>query len=1693
MTASLLNLAPVANGSFLLAPDSLGDAAYAAVSQALQLDAPAVLTACATTITPTANLLAIEGTLAEFPGYDQPTQVRLYLFEVPSLFGFTERHAILLWDKMPVSATPTVRPLLAPFSGDSTLSANLPAELDACANLDFAPNTSLLFSTLDYTSPNYLNPPFPPENDPSAPQAFLTAIQSYLVQGYVFEAAITLNDSLTIQPPATAPSGTEAFTLDLSTVLGTLGLGGICSTGIPVTAQLLFPAAGVRLNLLYPVNATAASLPLSPSFTAVGIGIQLGSGAPQIPLLELDGSLLINKNPLDIRATFDPAAMELSAVFSDFPTLDDLLAHFQESSGPSSADSVFGGFLPQGCLNDLGTLTIGQLGLSIDCEGLSVDALSVTVFTEHALPLFDGVKFLPALLARFTDPFESYRSAEVDVAGKWFHGSSELDAVLMVDTGGGNGEQITFMAQLALGSGVDFDALAATLFHGQVAGLPSLVLSDIELYAQKAGDGSESLAIDLEVNSGWNIDGVPIALDDLSLNIALRKDAAQSGAPTPKWALAQAGAQCTLEVGSAFFNLSAEYDGNAKGWSFSGGTLPNTSLKLSDFLAEVATDLGLSGVGHFLDDFADVTVESCYVQYQTAADTSPYLQLILSTDFTPDSPTGKGLALGDVVFKLVREGGGTRIGFDATPPTTPALTLDEVLTHFGNDCGLTLSRPGCLDSDMALQSLSAAHNSAADSFHFDMALTFSTSALLLLHIDVFSQTLAGTTTKTSDFGGQLIINQGETDELQFDIDFVESAGTSTLVASFHADSPQSIDIGSLIGALDASLAGDLPSFTIDIKDALFARNSANGSARSLFAVDMGAAVGLSKLDNLPLIGHELASMKSLDLAFQVLYASSHYKADELQAINTALGSPSFCFPAQDIPAKETKLSTQMRLGNGESIHLSVPVSLGTDGTLTSQTGGGQITPTSPNTSNASSTGAGGNVTWFPIGKSFGPVRIDRVGLSFKSTDTSITGYLDGDISVAALTFELLGLNVSIPLTGASRFIPTFGIEGLGLEYQNAPVEIGGALIKMQNNGAVEFDGFITVSTEKLQLGALGSYAEMNDGHKSLFVYAVVGDPIGGPPFFFVTGLVAGFGFNRKLLAPTLTEIPQFPLVAEAVAPSPMPAAGDLSGVRDYVAAELALMSKAIVPADGENFLAAGVKFTSYSLVNGVLLAAVPTGSDFRVDVFGLANALLPPDDASNPVAEAQLALIAHFVPSEGMLWVQGQLTPNSYILSSACHLTGGFAFVFWSDGAHAGQFVVTIGGYHPGYHPPAYFPLPPRVGFNWQVSSHLTVKGGGYFALVPHALMAGGALSAVFQAGSFRAWYMMDANFLIEWKPFHYEATLYVDLGCELVIHLSFFGTFHVSIDVSANLNLWGPEFGGHAEISVHVICVHIHIGISFGASAARPKPLTWQEFESTFLPTDTNKWLGLSIQGGLLRTVVGTLPDGTTGEIWIVKRDRLDIATNSLLPVIEAAFQLDGNTAATPTMNISAPGIAPMDVASITQSTHTITITKVSPGVSGGSAQATTAPKEAAGTGADAAPTEQLALQPIYKNVPSGMWGHRRKRPLNPAPGEDIIVSVSGFSITPSQTCNDDPDALVVARSSLAYETTEQCGFAWVTDTGSVSGQPAEWSAVSAAIGATAPTRLTLLDALGFQGFQEQFNQPLGRDALIEPQLVSF
>lgn len=556
-----------------------------------------------------------------------------------------------------------------------------------------------------------------------------------------------------------------------------------------------------------------------------------------------------------------------------------------------------------------------------------------------------------------------------------------------------------------------------------------------------------------------------------------------------------------------------------------------------------------------------------------------------------------------------------------------------------------------------------------------------------------------------------------------------------------------------------------------------------------------------------------------------------------------------------------------------------------------------------------------NAYWVQLQKAIGPVYFDKAGVAYK--DGRVSLLLDAALIFTALKIDLIGLGVSNPL---KKFDPAFELSGLSIAYQSGPVQIAAGFLKRVIGNITEYSGTAVIGLNAFNLSALGSYASV-DGHPSMFIFALLSSPpLGGPPAFFITGVAAGFGYNRGLKLPTIDTVPKFPLTMGFVPNQQSPFTGPDPGEALKV-----LIRDNVVPVQvGQNWLAAGLQFTSFQLVESFALLSFAFGTNLEIGIIGMST-LSVPSKSPVVVAYAQLALLAKLLPDKGVFSVEAKLTPASYLLSPSCVLTGGFAFYLWTaPNVYEGDFVVTLGGYHSSFIPPAWYPRVPRLGFNWVVTEEVTIKGSMYFALTPTCIMAGGSLEATYGSGNLKAWFIIGADFLIAWKPYRYIARLYVGFGVSYTFRLNLlFATITKTISVSlgADLSIWGPEFSGIATIHLWIISFKI----SFGASGKKTvTTITWQDFRTSFLPPSARTLqyealYGTTSNGTPIPTdtyCLGKIATGIVEDLtkdkqndedisWIVNPDNTKLETYTIIPAKEFEVSIADKNGVIPQGNL--------------------------------------------------------------------------------------------------------------------------------------------------------------------------------------------
>ena len=463
-----------------------------------------------------------------------------------------------------------------------------------------------------------------------------------------------------------------------------------------------------------------------------------------------------------------------------------------------------------------------------------------------------------------------------------------------------------------------------------------------------------------------------------------------------------------------------------------------------------------------------------------------------------------------------------------------------------------------------------------------------------------------------------------------------------------------------------------------------------------------------------------------------------------------------------------------------------------------------------------------STTWIDLNKSIGPLSVQRIGFSYE--DPRVVIKVDAALLLSVLNLSLVGFGLSYPLDKIAvlkdrplDFFKHLGfqLDGAAVKFQQGPLTISGGLLKVPKP-YLQLDGALLVRVPGLAVSAIASYADL-DGTPSFFAFATLITELGDPTatgFFFVIGLAFGFGLNRNLKLPTINEVHNFPLIKAATDDDYLGDKLDLRGISQKI-------EEYISPAVGNFWVAAGVRFTSFGQIDSFALLSVSFGTQFQIALLGLSKIMLPRPPA--PVlACAELAMKVLIAPDSGLLSVEGRLTENSFILRKDFTLRGGFAFYSWFSGEHAGDFVISLGGYHPRFLPPAHYPRPDLVQFFCKAGD-VTLQGSCYFAFCPSAVMAGVALSLVYQSGGIKAWFVAVAHFLVQWKPLYYDVQIAISVGVSLSLGGS--TRMALSIELGASLTLYGPPLGGEARISLFVVT----FTIAFGESKRVPPPLIWE------------------------------------------------------------------------------------------------------------------------------------------------------------------------------------------------------------------------------------------------------------------------
>ena len=275
-----------------------------------------------------------------------------------------------------------------------------------------------------------------------------------------------------------------------------------------------------------------------------------------------------------------------------------------------------------------------------------------------------------------------------------------------------------------------------------------------------------------------------------------------------------------------------------------------------------------------------------------------------------------------------------------------------------------------------------------------------------------------------------------------------------------------------------------------------------------------------------------------------------------------------------------------------------------------------------------------------------------------------------------------------------------------------------------------------------------------------------------------------------------------------------------------------------------------------------------------------------------------------------------------------------------------------VGGYHPAYRPPSYYPQPQRLTITWQLDSTISITGESFFAITPKVCMGGGSLSILFQSGAIRAHLDAYASFLMAWNPFHFMGDIGVSVGVGFHGKILFW-TYNIEIDISASLHLEGPPFGGNVHVDFWLFGFNIY----FGSNPSPPPPLSLDEFWN-MLSRSSNKpdtghdvGITLGVESGYAQ---GKSKQVTPkpGEPWIIAVGQFNFNIQCRFAVHTVKYNSDSILGESEVLVYSKPMYTTEKEPMESSLKITITSRMTAQNVGG------------------------FTFRPLTKNVPSAMWG---------------------------------------------------------------------------------------------------------------------
>jgi hypothetical protein len=412
--------------------------------------------------------------------------------------------------------------------------------------------------------------------------------------------------------------------------------------------------------------------------------------------------------------------------------------------------------------------------------------------------------------------------------------------------------------------------------------------------------------------------------------------------------------------------------------------------------------------------------------------------------------------------------------------------------------------------------------------------------------------------------------------------------------------------------------------------------------------------------------------------------------------------------------------------------------------------------------------------------------------------------ISGDLGPVSFSVEEIGLGVYVTFEhgNAGPFDLGLGFKppkGAGLLI-DAGVVAGGGFLYFDSEHGRYAGALELVIADVVSVSAIGLIeTKLPDGSDGFSLLVIITADFG-------TGIQLGFGFtllavggllglNRSMLFQAIMDGVRTNAIASVMFP------------QDVIANAPRIISdlEAFFPAHPGTFLVGPMaklgwgEPTLVSVSLGVIIE-IPPGD---IAILGVLKLALPAEDLPVLVLQVNFAGALEF--DKQRLYFYAALF-DSHILFMPIDGQMGLLFAYGEDA----NLVVTVGGFHPQFNPPALpFPTPQRIQLDVINESDARIHCEGYFAVTTNTAQFGAHASYFFGFSALSVEGSSGFDALIQFSPFHFTATISTTFAVKV------FGLGVYGVDIQLTLD--GPTpWHAHGTASLSFFFFSIDIGIDF-------------------------------------------------------------------------------------------------------------------------------------------------------------------------------------------------------------------------------------------------------------------------------------